>query len=574
MTAVREMLRGQRRAVLAVLAWSTVTTLPALVSGRLVALAADRGFLRERPWTGVAWLAVLGAVMVAGSIGARYVPSALSRVVEPMRDRLVRRVVTGTLRRLVSGERPDPGVVARISEHAETVRDNAAGLLQGLQQVVLTVLAAVAGLLLLAPAVALLIVPPVLLSLLLIVWMLPSLVERRRALLLAEERVAGSAGRVCGAIRDVVACGAESRALADARADIAAQARAERAVGRADALRVGLALTGGQLALLVVLLAAPWLVRSGHLSPGEVLGALTYVITNLQPALRAAVHTTGGSGVEIAVTLRRLEEAAATTDVPEPAGTRTAPDDTLVLDGVTFAYGAGAEPVVHDLSFTLTPGSHLAIVGPSGVGKSTLADLLCGLTAPQRGTVSIGGVTLPEADPAWLRRTVAIIPQEAYVFAGALADNLAYLRPSATPDELDAAVAAVGLGPLRDRLGGTQALLPRGLTPGERQLIALARVWLSPARVVVLDEATCHLDPPAEARVEAAFRRRPGTLIVIAHRLTSARRADRILVMDGPRTLLADHPTLLARSPLYATLHGTWHRPPAHTGGPSHGRAR
>ncbi|MGK5555075.1 ATP-binding cassette domain-containing protein [Actinomadura kijaniata] len=176
----------------------------------------------------------------------------------------------------------------------------------------------------------------------------------------------------------------------------------------------------------------------------------------------------------------------------------------------------------------------------TGSARRTLADLLTGAAVPQAG------------------RCVAIILREAYVFSGTLAENLVYLRPDAAEVDLDAAVAALGLAPLRARLGGYAAALgPRaGLTPGERQLVALARVWLSPARIVVLDEATRHLDPAAEARVEHAFRDRPGTLVVIAHRLSSARRADRVLVMDGARPRLGTHEELLRDSPLYADLVG------------------
>jgi ATP-binding cassette subfamily C protein len=124
---------------------------------------------------------------------------------------------------------------------------------------------------------------------------------------------------------------------------------------------------------------------------------------------------------------------------------------------------------------------------------------------------------------------------------------------------VDGAVAAVGLTALVTRLGGYSAEIHSGmLSPGERQLIALARAYLAPARLVILDEATCHLDPAAEARAEEAFIRRGGTLLVIAHRLTSALRARRILVMDGTSVQLGGHEEMLAVSPLYADLVGRW----------------
>jgi ABC-type multidrug transport system fused ATPase/permease subunit len=559
----------ERRGVAATLLWSVAATMPALLSGHLVARALDRGFLRDDLRAGLGWLAVLGAAMLVAAMSARRLPPALGQVVEPLRDRLMRRVVTGTLRRAVGAApgRPDLSVVTPMSEHTETVRDTTAGLLLGMQQVGLTVAAAAIGLALLAPVVALLVVPPVAVALLLLVLLLPALAAREHASLLAEERVADTVGGIVSDVRDVVACGAEPEAVGEAGDAFRAQAAAERAAARAGALRTALGTGGGQLALVAVLAAGPWLLHSGRLSTGELLGALTYIAVNLQPALRAAVQTTGGSAVRLGVTLHRLESCAGPEPVPEPGPApspvpraRVPSDCEVCVDRLTFAYGPGAEPVLRDVTFTVPYGSHLAVVGPSGIGKSTLADLLTGAAEPQRGTVSIGGLPLASLDPRWLRRTIAIIPQEAYVFAGSLRENLAYLRPAASDADIEDAVAALGLGPLRDRLGGNEAAVRSrsGLTPGERQMIALARVWLSPARIVLLDEATCHLDPVAEARTEEAFRARPGTLVVIAHRLSSARRADRILVMDGERTLLGGHDELLRRSGLYADLVGAW----------------
>jgi ATP-binding cassette subfamily C protein len=152
-----------------------------------------------------------------------------------------------------------------------------------------------------------------------------------------------------------------------------------------------------------------------------------------------------------------------------------------------------------------------------------------------------------------------LIPQEAYVFGGTVRDNLTYLRPDATDAEVTGAVAAVGAEPLLARLGGYAAeLAPAELSGGERQVVALVRAYLSPAPVVVLDEATSNLDPTAERRAEEAFAARGGTLIVIAHRLSSALRARRVLVLDGTTATLGDHSTLLATSSLYRQLFGAW----------------
>ncbi|MFI5823437.1 ATP-binding cassette domain-containing protein [Streptomyces rishiriensis] len=242
-------------------------------------------------------------------------------------------------------------------------------------------------------------------------------------------------------------------------------------------------------------------------------------------------------------------------------------DGGVELRGVTFGYARSAEPVIRDLDLTLTPGTHLAVVGPSGAGKSTLAALIAGVLQPQSGLVRLGGAPVrspspspyPSQDAQALSASRVLIPQEAYVFTGTLRENLSYLHPSATPADLDSAVDSVGAGPLTERLGGYDAPVdPAVLSAGERQLIALVRALLPPARLHLLDEATCHLDPAAEAVAEHAFAARPATLIVCAHRISSALRADLVLVLDGPRHHLGTHDLLMADCALYRDLIGHW----------------
>ncbi|OMI37940.1 ABC transporter ATP-binding protein, AmfA, partial [Streptomyces sparsogenes DSM 40356] len=250
------------------------------------------------------------------------------------------------------------------------------------------------------------------------------------------------------------------------------------------------------------------------------------------------------------------------------------------LRAVTFAYGDRAAPVVEGLDLDVPAGGHLAVVGPSGIGKSTLAGLIAGLLEPRSGEIRVCGEPVrgpgsasQAASRAGTRAASRVlIPQEAYVFSGTLADNLRYLcpvrgggtdagpAPVPTDAELAAAAEAMGLDALLARVGGPYAEVdPAALSAGERQLIALTRAYLSPAPVVLLDEATCHLDPAAEARAERAFARRPGTtLIVIAHRVSSARRAERVLVMDGRHTVCGRHAELLESSALYRDLAGNW----------------
>jgi ATP-binding cassette subfamily C protein len=233
------------------------------------------------------------------------------------------------------------------------------------------------------------------------------------------------------------------------------------------------------------------------------------------------------------------------------------------LRKVGFAYGPHAEAVLRNLSLTVIPGEHLAVVGPSGIGKSTMVNLICGMLRPDTGMVTVAGAEMDALDPQTRARIRVLIPQEAFVFSGTLDANVRYLRPDATPDMVEWACYAVGLNPLRERLGGLDAPVdPATLSAGERQLIALTRAYLSAAPLAVLDEATCHLDPPAEMVAEQAFAARGGTLIVVAHRISSALRADRILVLDGATAQLGTHAELMLTSPLYRDLVGHWNAVP------------
>lgn len=546
-------LRAEPRAVLRVLAWSVVEAGPALLVGQAVARAIGDGFAVGRPWVGTAWLAALALVWVVAAIGARQVVLAVAAVVEPFRDRLLTEAVSGTLRHAAGDGRP-PGsaAVARVNLQVELARDALAALVTVVRSFAFTAVSVVVGLAVLEPLVLPWVLPPFVAGLALFAASLPALARRQRAYLLADEATVAATAEMIGGLRDIAACGAEDRVGRAVRDRVAAQEAAGRALARVTALRTVALTVGGWAPVLLLLLAVPWLGRHG-VGAALVIGALTYLTQSLVPAFGGLVRGLGVSAVRLGVSVDRV--LTATSGAPPMSSASTTPAETDVrLRAVTAAYGPDAVPVIDALDLDVPSGGHLAVVGPSGIGKSTLAAVITGLMCPRDGTVEIGGVRADQVDPT----ARVLIPQEAYVFRGTVRENLGYLTRDAEPP-FTLAMEAVGSADLVARLGGLDAELdPGALSAGERQLIALTRAHLAPARLVVLDEATCHLDPAAEARAEAAFARRPGTLIVVAHRISSARRAGRVLLMDGTRPHHGTHDDLIRSSPPYAALAGRW----------------
>lgn len=566
MALLRSSVRGRRRQLTGLAAWSVVQALPAYLSGYVVARAIDDGFLAGRSGLGLMWLGLLGASLLLGAWGTRETYERLAAVVEPFRDQLVVGAVDGALRRS-----PDvtasagTAAVARVTQHVEIVREAYASVLMVTQSFLITVISALLGLFTLAPVTLVLVVPPLLVGLVVFVLALRPMAARQRASILADERIAETATTMVGGLRDVVASGAEEEVEATVAEQIDAQARATRAVATVTAFRSITVVLGGWVPVVLILVAGPWLLDRGA-TAGAIIGALFYVLQGVQPALQSLVEELGGSGLWLLVTLDRLAETAPSPDSAALAQSRVGGDwgrpegHEVRLSTVTFRYGPGAEPVIDRLDLVIPEGHHLAVVGPSGAGKSTLAGLISGLLAAEAGEVSIGGVPVGHLDTATLAGLRVLIPQEAYVFTGTLGENLTYLNPDATRGHMEHAVDRLGASELVERLGGYDAQLrPSSLSAGERQLVTVVRAYLSPAPIVVLDEATCHLDPAAEAMVEGAFVARPDTtLIVIAHRITSALRASRSLVLDGAAATLGTHEDLLDESPLYRDLMGHW----------------
>lgn len=259
---------------------------------------------------------------------------------------------------------------------------------------------------------------------------------------------------------------------------------------------------------------------------------------------------------ELLDTRPSVAERAGAYDMAETPG-------AIEVRDVSFAYVD--DVVLHDVSMRIEAGERVALVGPTGAGKSTLAKLLARFYDPREGTITFGGHDLRDFTLASLRDRLCVVPQEGYLFAGTLRDNVRIGRAEATDAEVDAALAALGIAErfaafpdgldTEVREGGSR------LSAGERQLVSLARAALADPAILVLDEATSNLDPGTEHEVEQALEAlmTDRTVIVVAHRLSTAARADRVAVIDDGRLVeYGTHDELVHREGRYAALFAAW----------------
>jgi ATP-binding cassette subfamily B multidrug efflux pump len=558
-------LRGYRREAVGAVVALLLVAAANLATPQLIRIAIDVGFTQAQPSAlaeAVVGLVVLAFVRGLFTFVQSYLAERASQgVAYDLRDALfaqIQRLSFSYYDRAQTGQ-----LVTRATNDVEQVRTFVGtGVIQLVASLVLLV-----GTTLILGWLNLRLTIAALLTIAPIFWLLTSFVRRVGPLFAQVQQLLGGLNTILqedlSGLRVIRAFGRESYELERyGRANAELLDRNVMTV-RALSNNFPLVFFFANLGTLVVIGFGGALVMAGSLSIGELIAFNAYLAFLLQPILTigflaAAISRAGASARRI------FDVLDAPSDIQDRPGARPLPSlaGEVIYDQVSFRYPGADEDVLCDVSFSVQPGQTVAILGTTGAGKSTLVNLLPRFYDVTRGSLRIDGYDVRDVTLASLRGQISIVLQEALLFGGTVADNIAYGRPGASRAQIRAAAEAVDAHAFIEALpqGYDTRLSEQAstLSQGQRQLLSFARAVLADPRILILDEATSSIDTRTEQRIQVALGRllRGRTSIVIAHRLSTIRNADLILVIESGQIVeRGNHAALLAAGGRYADLY-------------------